>query len=172
MVLAGDTGGHFYGINLDGTVIFDILTGNDIMSEPAFIEDNNEFSIFFGSEDGYLYGIDINGNNLDNWPQYIGQFKINSSPIFADINNDGSPEVISATEEGHLLIYHLNGNPYNNYPLLLDLGFISSPTIYDIDNDNDLEIIIGTTQNLSVFDIKENSTNEQYYWNTYRGDNH
>ena len=51
-------------------------------------------------------------------------------------------------------------------------GFISSPTVSDIDNDNDLEIIVGTNANLSIFDLKENGSTEDYYWNSYRGDNH
>ena len=51
-------------------------------------------------------------------------------------------------------------------------GFVSSPTIIDIDNDNDFEIIVGTTENLSVFDIKQESFSDNYYWNNYRGDNH
>ena len=55
---------------------------------------------------------------------------------------------------------------------MLDVGFISSPTIIDIDNDNDLEIIIGTNQNLSVYDIKDSPATNSYYWTTYRGDYH
>ena len=35
-----------------------------------------------------------------------------------------------------------------------------------------MEIIIGTDQNLSVIDIKNNTTNNQFYWFTYRGDEH
>ena len=41
----------------------------------------------------------------------------------------------------------------------------------DIDNDNDLDVILGTLQNLTVIDIKETSNLDQFYWNTYRGDN-
>ena len=51
-------------------------------------------------------------------------------------------------------------------------GFISSPTVADIDNDNDLEIIVGTNANLSIFDLKENGSLENYHWNSYRGDSH
>ena len=156
IILVGDTGGHFYGINLDGSLAFNIITGNDIMSEPGFIEINNQVAIFFGSEDGNLYGIDINGNHLDNWPQYIGNENINSSPIFADLDGDDDAEVISATEEGKLIIYHLDGTPYHNYPMDFGVGFISSPSVIDLDNDGDLEIIIGTDLNLSVIDIERN----------------
>ena len=87
------------------------------------------------------------------------------------LNNNGDAEVITASEDGHLIILHLDGTYYENYPIKFDYGFESSPTVMDLDNDNDLEIIIGTTQNLSVVDIKETSIDGQYYWYTYRGDN-
>ena len=172
LILAGDTGGNFYGVDLNGNLVFHIIAGNDINSEPGFIEINNQLAIFFGSEDGYLYGIDLNGNHLENWPQYVGDEDVNSSPIFADLNGDGIAEVISATESGKLLIFHLDGTTYENYPLDFSVGFQSSPSIVNLDNDNDLEIIIGSDQNLSVIDIKTSTTDEQFYWFTYRGDNH
>ena len=40
----------------------------------------------------------------------------------------------------------------------------------DIDNDNDLEIIIGSAQNLSVIDLKYTANSNQNFWNTYQGD--
>ncbi len=171
IILIGDTGGLFYGLNLDGSINFIIPTTNDIKSEPGFITYNNQIKIFFGSEDGFLYGINDSGENLLNWPKYIGNVKINSSPIFGDINNDNIPEVISASEEGKLIIYSIDGNEFENFPLQFNVGFESSPSIIDLDNDNDLEIIIGTSQNLSVIDLKNETNTEPYYWNTYKGDN-
>ena len=35
-----------------------------------------------------------------------------------------------------------------------------------------MEIIIGSTQNLSVIDLKQNIYTNQDYWNTYQGDKH
>ena len=61
---------------------------------------------------------------------------------------------------------------FENFPLQFSSGFESSPSITNLDNDNDLEIIIGTSQNLSVIDIKSETNSEEFYWNTYRGDNH
>ena len=52
------------------------------------------------------------------------------------------------------------------------VGFQSSPSVADLDNDGDMEIIIGTDLNLSAIDIKDNTNNEQFYWHTYRGDTH
>ena len=171
-ILIGDTDGLFYGINIDGSVKFIIPTLDDIKSEPGFITHNNQIKIFFGSEDGFLYGINSEGQNLPNWPQYIGNEKINSSPIFADLNNDNEPEVISATNEGKLIIFKIDGSGFENFPIQFNTGFESSPSVTDLDNDDDLEIIIGTSQNLSVIDIKNTTNTEEFYWNTYRGDNH
>ena len=103
--------------------------------------------------------------------KYIGDNKINASPVFADIDNDNIPEIISAAEEGALIIFNAAGTAFENFPINYNYGFISSPTIIDLDNDNDLEIIIGTNQNLSVIDLKTESYSEQNYWNTYRANN-
>ncbi len=177
LILVGDEGGLFYGLSPNGDLEFSIITGDKIKSSAGFIEIDNNLKIFFGSEDGKIYGIDINGNNLDGWPQTIvggisGNAKINSTPVFADINNDGDIEIICASEEGQLIIYKLDGTTINNYPMQFNLGFISSPTILDLDNDNDMEIIIGTNQNLSVIDLKTTKGESDNLWNTYRGDNH
>ena len=176
IITVGDDNGHYYGIRLDGSLAFDIITGNSIYSASGFVEFNNQLAIFFGSEDGYLYGIDINGNHLDGWPQNISgdsnENKINSSPVFADLDNDQIPEVITASEEGLVIIYNIDGTQFENFPISYNYGFISSPTVLDIDNDNDMEIIIGSAQNLSVIDLKQTITTTQDYWNTYRGDNH
>jgi len=174
IITVGDDNGHYYGINLDGTLAFDVITGGSIYSASGFVEFNNQLGIFFGSEDGNLYGIDINGNHLNGWPQNISgdsnENKINSSPVFADLDNDEVPEIITASEEGLIIIYNIDGTPFENFPVSYNYGFISSPTILDIDNDNDMEIIIGSAQNLSVIDLKQNITTNQTYWNTYRGD--
>ena len=175
IITAGDEGGNFYGLKLDGSLAFHIITGNNIRSSAGFIELDNTLGIFFGSEDGNLYGIDINGNNLNGWPQNILQnnteIKINSSPVFADVNGDGNPEIITASEQGHLIIYNIDGTQFENFPLSYNYGFISSPTIADLDGDNDLEIVIGTAQNLSVIDLKYTTySDNSSYWNTYQGD--
>ena len=41
----------------------------------------------------------------------------------------------------------------------------------DIDQDNDLEIISGTTGDVIIYDIKESSSLSDY-WNIYKGNNH
>ena len=177
IITAGDEGGVFHGIDLNGTELFSVQTNDNIRSSAGFIELDNELGIFFGSEDGSLYGIDIEGNNLDGWPINVSgiinqDIKINSSPVFSDLDDDGDAEIITASDEGHLIILHTDGTTYGNFPIKFNYGFESAPTVMDIDNDNDIEIIIGSSQNLSVVDIKDISYSQDYYWHTYKGDNH
>ena len=62
-------------------------------SSPIIIEHNDQVVIFFGSSNGYLYGIDTTGQNIAGFPIHIGN-AIDSSPVIADFNGDGSPEIV------------------------------------------------------------------------------
>ena len=60
---------------------------------------------------------------------------------------------------------------YNNFPAQNTFAYSSSASIQDIDFDGDLEIIAGTTGDVSIYDIKELSSDGNY-WNLYRGNYH
>ncbi len=171
VIMAGNENGHFYGMNANGDILFDIITGDKIRSSVGFLETADGVAIFFGSQDGYLYGIDQFGQHLPNWPQYIGNFDIDCSPIFADLNDDGEVEVISGTDDGHLLVFQLNGTPYPSNFLNFEYSFESSPSVFNLDSDGDLELLYGTNVGLAVIDIKE-SASDINYWNMYQGNTH
>ena len=59
---------------------------------------------------------------------------------------------------------------YHHFPIANDLPFTGPPIIRDLDDDNDLEILGGTLNNLTVFDVKDLG-NENNYWNMFRGNN-
>ena len=44
--------------------------------------------------------------------------------------------------------------------LLIIRLYRSAPLIYDLDSDNDLEVIAGTSLSLNVFDIKQSGTTD------------
>ena len=56
-------------------------------------------------------------------------------------------------------------------PISNIFAYSSSINIYDIDNDGDLEAFGGTTGDVSIIDIKEESGTNGY-WNIYRGNYH
>ncbi len=86
---------------------------------------------------------------------------IGSSPALADMNGDGTVEVVIATgggmtsgcKPGGVLVLDDGGRPHSNWPRLADnedddIGgcpdaFFSTPALGDLDGNGDLEIVIG-----------------------------
>ena len=68
--MAGSKDNNLYAFNpILGTEQFVYETGGDVESPSVFEHNQYGASIVFGSDDGYLYGIDGDGNNLPGWPQ-------------------------------------------------------------------------------------------------------
>ena len=63
----------------------------------------------------------------------------------------------------------LDGIEYSYFPMNLQNTIENTPFITDIDNDNDLEIITGSSNGIIAIDIKEDGL--QSKWNVYRANN-
>ena len=76
---------NFYGINYsDASLRFVIPTGDDVYTSPSFYQNN----IFFGSDDGNVYGIDLQGNFLEGFPRNINGSVVGSVVVSA-LDSDG-----------------------------------------------------------------------------------
>ncbi|RMF08829.1 MAG: T9SS C-terminal target domain-containing protein, partial [Candidatus Neomarinimicrobiota bacterium] len=167
VVFAGSRDDSFYAVNLDGTVRFAYPTGGDVSTSAALLPRGDSLWVFFGGDDGFVYGLDSDGNNLDGWPIDLGS-PVKSSPVLADLDSDGSPEVITGTSNGVIAIFHLDGSPYSNFPYNSNTALKGFPTVADVDGDGDLEVLIGTSANLMMLDIKSEGDLGQY-WTTHQG---
>jgi hypothetical protein len=123
----------------------------------------------FGSRDGQIYAVDMDGIALDGWPIMLDG-NIEGGIVFSDLDDNGSPEIITVTDAGSISVYHSNGTPYHHFPIANGLPFTGSPLIVDLDGDNDLEIISGSLNSLPVIDVKEIGTHSNY-WHMFRGNN-
>ncbi len=167
IICFGSKDDSFYAINSDGSIRFEIPTGGDIYSSPSFL-DVNDFgtAIFFGSDDGYLYGVDICGTLLSGWPQYLNN-PVSTSPSFANLDSDNIPEIICSNESNELFAYHLDGTLVEYFPITEENTFTGSTSVFDIDNDGDLEIFTGSSYGLESIDYKTLGYSDGY-WNMYR----
>ena len=169
VILAGSRDDNFYGINSDGSLRFVVETGADVSTSAGFGPTLSGVGIFFGSDDGYVYGVDLNGNALSGWPQYVEDDVI-CSPAVVDLDGDGEVEIVTAVDGPELYAFHLDGSFYHHFPMHYgDFPFKGSPAVVDLDGDGDLEIMIGTARSIVSVDVKETS-NSEGYWNIYRGD--
>ena len=169
-VVVGCKDGAIYAWHCDGTPIAGdgrlFQTTGEIWSSPAIgdLDQNGSYEIAFGVRTGAnnIYVIDNQGNPLPNWPKSLSGGVI-SSPVFADIDNDGDLEIFVCSEWGGLYAFHHTGEGvYAPSGLLKNLyGWMGgTPAIADINLDNDLEIVVaGGSETDSLFVFSHNGTN-------------
>ena len=169
-IMAGSHDNSFYAIDGDGNSIFTFDTSDEINSSAAFLQNNSEVFVFFGSDDGFLYGLSSDGQILSGWPVNLGGEV--GSPSFSDLDGDGLSEiVVSSDNQIHAL--NLDGTHFNSnhFPIQTQFSITSAPIIVDIDNDNDLEIVLGSLADLIVIDVMEEGGISFGYWNMDKGGN-
>jgi hypothetical protein len=96
------------------------------------------------------------GTYVEGWPQIITEYDYSiveyGSPAVGDINNDGTAEIIVGIRlsddydpaHGYVYVWHPNGTIMDGWPVPT-MGWVeSAPALADLDDDEDLEIILGT----------------------------
>ncbi|WP_282042934.1 T9SS type A sorting domain-containing protein [Winogradskyella flava] len=134
----------------------DIDSGSYTVPTFADIDNDGDLDFIIGKTTGNFNYFNNDGNN-----NFSGQGGTNSpftglsageqsSPIFVDLDNDGDLDLVSGNSSGTLPFYLNNGsnvfteqtgtnNPFNG----IDIGGRSKPTFADLDEDGDLDLIIG-----------------------------
>jgi subtilisin family serine protease len=116
--------------------------------------------------------LDHTGHQLPGWPQSIDPqgtgATIQVSPTVADLDNDGSPEILAASVQSKVYIWHANGTLLPGWPKQLSWSS-TNIAVDDLYGNGQKEIIISTYGRVAVF-----NTNGEYLpgWPvyTYGGD--
>jgi len=166
-ILAGDDRGYLYALTPQGGLRFLYDAGTGITTGMGFTDSLSGPLIFFGTIGGEIHGVTLEGISLPGWPVVVGS-SVNSSPVMADLNNDGLPEIISGTTAGAITAFNLQGDSYPFFPVQNEFQVMGTPTVADIDQDGDCEILVGTTHTVLAIDNKEPGTSAGY-WNTFQG---
>ncbi len=169
-------------------------------SAPVFvdIDNDNDLDMFIGSFKNPLGSINYleNTGSISNPSFYFSDstfFNITSdlsvSPAFGDIDNDGDYDLFIGRFNGTLSLFINSGTP--STPLFtggtilrinngdsIDVGSTAVPFLNDVDNDNDLDLIVGGFngkfnyyENTGSPSIYEFTANSLYFDNLDIGDN-
>ncbi len=135
-------------------------SGTSKAPSPALADMNGDdhVDVVWGGTDGVLYVFEASGAPISpvNGVRYstLTEFASESSPVVADINGDGTPDVVMGDEAASLnAISGLDGSVLAGFPIQLDGEVRGTPALCDCDGDGKSEIVVaGWDKNLYVWD--------------------
>jgi len=165
----GNSSNKLYIIDYTGAVIHQETLSVSLFSSPiAFAQyPGGAFNISYSSMNGEVSLLDASGVTIDGWPVSMNNTS-KTSPLAADINNDGSVEILASTQDGHIFGYTYDGTLLPEFPICNPTSVTSPIALHDLDGDGDYEILAGSTSGISVWDYKE-LHGSFHPWTTYRG---
>ena len=167
VILTGCKDNNFYAINYnDGSLRFLISTGDDVFTSPSFY--NNH--IYFGSDDGNIYAVDYSGDLVEGYPIELGE-EVIGTVIFADLLGNGVVSKIVATSAGKIYAFDESNVVLQHFPIEYQYPISSSPAVLDFDLDGDMEIVVGTSGDLVIVDVKYQNGNSSEFWSLFKGGN-
>ena len=172
-IMVGTMDGLIYIIKHNGSITQNFSSNEAICSglSIADLDQNGSMEIIFNTADNLLHAWESETQTeLEGWPVSNNNKSV-TEPIIIDLNNDLRLEVLSGTISGDINIFKHHGGLLENFPYLSNDSIHFTPAIGDLDGDDDLELIIGTENNLKVIDILDEAGG-QYSWNTFRGNSH
>ncbi|MDI6783863.1 MAG: FG-GAP-like repeat-containing protein, partial [bacterium] len=108
-----------------------------------------------GGSDGKIYVWQPNGTIRSGWTNVTTDRPINTTPVIADLNNDGIPEVIIGSRAwgsnpGKIYVYNANGSLRWSFPVGGFTDVAATPAVGDINNDGLPEIVFATNSSYGM----------------------
>jgi outer membrane protein assembly factor BamB len=135
---------------------------DDVDSSPALGDLNGDGNpdICIGASNGQFFAINgTNGFLLPGFPVDIldaegTKIAVRSSPVVADVDGDGSPDMTFGDQAGRLHCINTSGDPLPGFPIQTGNLIEGAPAVWDVDGDGLTEVLA------SSFDQKI------YLWDT------
>ncbi|MGE5175265.1 MAG: C25 family cysteine peptidase [Hyphomicrobiales bacterium] len=125
----------------------ELTPGNGRVNSPALAPLRKQFGdpsldVILCSADGHLVAYDPTGAILPGWSNVVLGGPTEASPAVADLDGDGSLEVLIGAEDRRLYAFHADGTPVSGFPIEIDGEVRSTPAIWDLDGDGAVDIAV------------------------------
>jgi len=108
---------------------------------------------------------------LDAYPRPIEGWQIPTAPAVADVDGDGSAEVIAGSSGDVLHAFRADGSEPSGWPKDTGGWLLASPAVGDIDGDGRLEVVVPTRDGwLFAWDTPAKATAAARQWPSFRHD--
>ncbi|MCP4571978.1 MAG: T9SS type A sorting domain-containing protein [bacterium] len=135
--------------------VFHTRAGSDFewdLAGPALadLDGDGAREIIFGTRNDssgnrYMYVVRYDGTDLPGFP-YLSNGPIVCHPAIADLEGDGTKEIVFYTTFNQVCVIRQDGSDYPGFPTTVgatfSIGFVTSPGLGDVDGDGELEILI------------------------------
>jgi hypothetical protein len=153
-VVSGSAAGLLYAWHADGTTVkgFPVYvggySGNALTPTLGDVDGNGDLEIAVGANTTHPYGVyeDLHllrsdGTPMPGWPKISGNY-ISSSIAMADLDGNGTLELIVNEQDWKVHAYYYDGRPVAGWPVDLQHGQAASAVaVGDLDDDGNLEIL-------------------------------
>ncbi len=162
---------------------YSVIQNSVTSAVVADLDNDGQKEILYPSYDGRLHAFWLDKTEHGSWPFVVPGSGINfaSEPAVVDIEGDGQAEIVVATwpengggRIGKLYVLSSMGDVISSIDLPEPMGedwngSLGGPTVANIDDDPDMEIVIGTVSSGAVAYDLPGSANARVLWGTSRG---
>ena len=122
--------------------------------------------------DGRVVAFDGAGGTLAGWDAVQLGGATEASPAVADLDGDGSLEVLIGAEDRRLYAFHADGTAVSGFPIEIGAEARSTPAIWDVDGDGASEILmVGWDQKVHAWRYPGTFVSAGMAWPMFRHDN-
>jgi len=174
--------------NTGAPIVQDYNIIESVQPNPVTVDldGDGQLEILYPSYDGKMHAFWLDKTEHHNWPYSVydsseGVYRFASEPVVADLDNNGSPEIIfsswvekESNLTGSLFILNYQGTLLQKVDLPLAYsgnwnGALAAPTLANIDADPDLEVVLNTAHSGFIAYDFPDTGNASIIWGTGRG---
>jgi hypothetical protein len=138
--------------------------GGTIAPAVGDIDGDGEVEFVWGKTggNGQVFALNEDGSDVDGWPVTVSTFSFVPQVTLGDVDGDGEVDIVAGgitatfSSVGRIYAWRADGTLIPGFPISIPDGteiISSSVTITDLDQDGDVDLLVGTYGSVFAFDL-------------------